>query len=305
MYLEEPENTVQILTLDIPIYNPDTDSKCKTPAIIGFAVEDSEFLLAGGQLLLEGVQLVLSTGETANVNNGIALFELNEPLQFGQEIWVEVNTDECKTRSCSVFVSRISSFCIESAIDKPAGELTGKYRCIESDLYQEVYDGDGGVELGPIVMENCIYCPGGTLPNCLEPPEGETVTYYNIVRCSDNKVFQTTTVITVANQRVNSDVHGIHYWNGTTQTSAPAFIGEVTEISGQTLCPSVPVRTYYNLVNCATGLINQTDTPLSFPNQRVWNASFGTHYWNGTTQTSSSAYIGAVSIFGGQFGCPS
>lgn len=301
MYLEEPENTVQILTLDMPIYNPDTDSKCKTPSILGFAVEDSEFVLAGGQELLEGVQLVLSTGETANVINGLAFFELNEPLTFGQELWVEVNTDDCKTRSCSIYVPRIASFCIESASDKPAGELTGKYRCIESDLYAEVYDGDGGVEAGSLVQENCRYCPGGTLPNCLEPPTTPT-TFYDVVRCSDLKVYQTDTVLTVANQRVNSVVFGTHYWNGNTRTSAPAYIGDVSILSGETLCPSVPSVTYYNIKRCSDNKLLQTTTPLSATDQRVSHAT-GEHVYLNTYTTVVTENIGPVVIMPGVTGC--
>jgi len=237
IYIEEPENQVDIITLDIPIYNPDTDSICKTPQILAWAIEDSVNLLVGTDLLLEGVELVLNTGETAIVRNGVAIFDLENPLYFGQEIWAEVNTLECQARSCSVYAARIANICLADSSQQISGSLTGRLICVEKDFYAQVYDGDGGVYAGIKKQEDCIIC-GGTLPNCLEPPTEET-TFYNIVGCNDGLTYQTTTVLTVANQRVRDSLGVLYKWANTTTTTATAFKGVVTILDGEINCPSV------------------------------------------------------------------
>jgi len=247
VYIEEPENQVDIITFDIPIYNPDTDSKCKTPQILGWAVEDSTELLVGADFLLEGVELVLNTesAETAIVRNGFAIFNLENPLYFGQEIWAEVNTEDCQARSCSVFVSRIANVCLSDSTEQVSGSLTGRLICVEKDFFAQVYDGEGGVYAGIKKQEDCIIC-GGALPNCIDPPS-ETTTLYNIVGCQDGLTYQTITEITVSNQRVRDTLGKLYRWNGTTTTTSTNYIGVVEILTGETNCPTVesPCVDYY------------------------------------------------------------
>ncbi len=301
-YFEDILNTTPYLTFDVEYFDP-LDTKCKTPKVLAFCVEDSTQILVGLDGLSEGIQVILNTGETGTIAGGVALIELNDPLVYGDEVSVEIDTEECKATSCSCFAGRISANCVSSIGDRPSGELTGRLGCVEKDLYREVYDGDGGVNIqGVLVQENCIYC-NGQLPNCIEPPV-EVTTFYNIVRCSNGQIYQTDTVFSVSNQRVNHDIHGLHYWNGTTQVSAPNYVGEVTISVGLTLCPEVPVITYYDIVSCADGLIYQTQTVITVSNQRVSHGTFGEHYWNGNTRTSGSINDrGAVTIMTGIFGC--
>lgn len=302
-YLEEPENEVEVVSFDMPIYNPDTDSLCKTPKILGFCVEDSEVLLVGNEFLSDGVQVVLNTGEVGIISEGLAVIDLNLPLVFGAEVWVEIDNETCKARSCSVYVSRIASVCLVDSSEQEAGSLTGRFRANGKDMYAEVYDGDGGVDLGPIIQPDCIYF-GGNLPNCIEPPI-ETTTYYNIVSCANGQVYQTDTVLAVASQRVNHPIHGLHYWNNTTvETNSPsAYRGEVTILAGLTLCPSEPVITYYDIVSCADSQVYQTQTILTINNERVSHGTFGEHYWNGNTRTTTLNDRGFVNRLSGLFGC--
>lgn len=298
-YIEEPENTVYSISLDIPVYNPDTDSKCRTPQVLAWYVEGSEQVLVGADLLLEGIEVSLNTGETGIINDGVAIINLESPLIYGDEIWAEINTESCKAKSCSVYVSRVASLCIQDPENMPSGELTGRLVCVEKNMYREVYDGDGGFTAeGVLAQEDCIYC-GGNLPNCEEPPT-EPTTFYNIVSCQDGSVYQTTTVLTVSNQRVSHPIHGLHRWNGTTQTTAPNFRGEVSILVGETGCPAV--TTYYNIVKCADGSIKQTPTVITINNQLVSHGT-GEHRWNGTTTTTPTDNIGTVVIMVGQFAC--
>lgn len=297
--LEGPENIVQSISLDVPIYNPDTDSKCKTPNILAWYVEGSEQILVGADLLLEGVEVILNTGETGIINNGLAIINLESPLVYADEIWVEINTESCKAKSCSVFVSRVATNCIQDPENKPSGELTGRLVCSEKNMYREVYDGDGGyTQEGVLAQEDCIYC-GGNLPNCEEPPT-EPTTFYNIVSCVDGNVYQTTTVLTVSNQRVSHPIHGLHRWNGTTQTTVSNFRGEVSILVGETGCPSTIL--YYNLVRCFDGHIAQTTTVITRMNQRVAGIG-GAYIWSGTTTSTPTNMIGAVTLYPGAFGC--
>ena len=168
-------------------------------------------------------------------------------------------------------------------------------------MYRSVYDGDGGIDaIGVLAQEDCIYC-GGNLPNCEEPPV-EPTTFYNIVSCADNKVYQTITPLTVANQRVSHPIHGEHKWNGTTQTTAPAYRGEVTVLTGLTNC-STPTPIYYNIINCSDYQVYQTNTPIQYNNQRVRDDTYGAYRWNGTTTTVLSNARFNVIIMDGEFGC--
>ena len=83
--IEEPENTVYSISLDIPIYNPDTDSKCRTPQVLAWYVEGSPQILVGADLLLEGVEVVLNTGENGIINNGLEIINLEAPLDYDDE----------------------------------------------------------------------------------------------------------------------------------------------------------------------------------------------------------------------------
>jgi hypothetical protein len=278
IYIEEPESQVDVITLDIPIYNPDTDSICKTPKILGWAIEDSVNLLVGADLLLEGVELVLNTGETAIVRDGLAIFDLENPLYFGQEIWAEVNTEECQARSCSVYASRIANVCLTDSTQQIAGTLTGRLICVEKDLFAQVYDGDGGVYPGIKKQEDCIIC-GGSLPNCLEPPIEET-TFYNIIGCNDGLTYQTITELTTPNQRVVHANGRTYKYANTTTTTATAYIGTVNIATGQTNCPTVETAcnnyeiiggvgggTYY-YIDCLDG---QTYGPYNLPETLISN----------------------------------
>lgn len=280
VYIEEPENQVDIISFDIPIYNPDTDSKCKTPQILGWAVEDSTELLVGADFLLEGVELILNTegAETAIVRNGFAIFNLENPLYFGQEIWAEVNTEDCQARSCSVFVSRIANICLTDSTEQVSGSLTGRLICVEKDLFAQVYDGDGGVYAGIKKQEDCIIC-GGSLPNCIDPPS-ETTTLYNIVGCQDGLTYQTITEITVSNQRVADNFGKTYRWAGTTTTTATNYIGTVITISGQTNCPTTETTcNNYEIIGGSGGgsyyyidcLDGQTYGPYSLPDSLISN----------------------------------
>lgn len=301
-YIEEPENTVYSISLDIPIYNPDTDSKCRTPQVLAWYVEGSEQILVGADLLLEGVEVVLNTGEVGTINNGLAIIPLLAPLVYGDEVWAEINTESCKTKSCSVFVSRVATSCVLDPENKPSGELTGRLVCREKDMYREVYDGDGGYSAeGVLTQEDCIYC-GGNLPNCEEPPI-EPTTFYNIVSCQDGKIYQTTTILSVSNQRVTHPIHGVHRWNGTTQTTAPSFRGEVLINVGDINCPSDGTL-YYNIAKCADATIHKTTTALTISGQRV-RKGVDYYFWLGSTTYDSSNSIGSVDeIVTGAFMCP-
>ena len=282
--------------------------KCKTPKILEFCIEGSTEVLVGADLLLDGVEVTLhdSTGQIGDgiINGGLALILLGDPLVYATEIWCEINTASCVSKSCSAFVGRISTDCVIDASDNPSGELTGRLICSEKDFYREVYDGDGGViAKGVLAQEDCIYC-GGNLPNCEEPPI-EPTTFYNIVSCVDGNVYQTTTVLTVANQRVSHPIHGLHRWNGTTQTTAPNFRGEVSILVGETGCPATTL--YYNIVRCSDGTVKQTTTVRNIVNQSLAKAGdsypAGGYVWNGTTTTTPTENIGTVTILTGEFGC--
>ena len=281
--------------------------KCKTPKILEFCIEGSTEVLVGADLLLDGVEVTLhdSTGQIGDgiINGGLALVLLGDPLVYATEIWCEINTASCVSKSCSAFVGRISTDCVIDAADKPSGELTGRLICSEKDFYREVYDGDGGViAKGVLAQEDCIYC-GGNLPNCEEPPV-ESTTYYNVVSCQDGNVYQTTTVLTVANQRVSHPIHGLHRWNGTTvvTTNPPAFRGEMSILSGETGCPA-PATLYYIIKSCANGQLYKTTTVLTVANQRVSNDPYGEHVWMNATTTDGSGEIRTVVIMPGIFGC--
>ena len=300
--IEEPENTVYSISLDIPIYNPDTDSKCRTPQVLAWYVEGSPQILVGADLLLEGVEVVLNTGETGIINNGLAIINLEAPLVYADEIWVEINTESCKARSCSVYVARVATNCVLDPENKPSGELTGRLVCVEKDMYREVYDGDGGyTQEGVLAQEDCIYC-GGNFPNCEEPPI-EPTTFYNIISCQDGKIYQTTTVLSVSNQRVTHPIHGVHRWNGTTQTTAPSFRGEVVINVGDTGCPTDGTR-YYNIMKCGDGTTKQTTTVLTISGQRV-KKGVDYFFWLGSTTFSPTDNIGSVDeVVTGAFNCP-
>lgn len=239
--------------------------KCKTPEILAFCTEGSEVLLVGKEGIADGTEITLNTGESGITLDGIVVIGLNEPLKYGDAVWCEIDNEDCKARSCTVYVNKISTYCIPDATNKPAGELTGRFLCVESDLYREVYDGDGGVYPGIKVQEDCIFC-GGNLPNCLEPPS-EVTTFYNITSCLDGLTYQTNTVIAVSNQRVTDSNGKTYNWNGTTQSSATSYVGAVTLVTGQTGCPTVEIdcRNYevtggsgggtYSYVNCVAGTL--------------------------------------------------
>lgn len=298
-------NEVTQITLELDGFDPN-DTRCKTPKVLAFCVEDSTQMLIGLDGLSEGIQVTLNTGEAGIIVGGLALIELNDPLVYGDEVWVEIDTEDCKTKSCSYFAGRISANCVSSIGDRPSGELTGRLGCVEKDLFREVYNGDGGVTVqGVLVQENCIYC-NGQLPNCIEVPD-EVSEYYNVVSCTDNKVYQVICddIIAIPNQRLNHPIHGFHYWNGTKQSSSPNYRGSVTIVLGQTLCPAL-IKTYYRIVACYNqpnaGTIYETDGPL-LNDQLVYNPVFGYLRHNGTTTTSNGSYI-VTSVIAGQFSCP-
>jgi len=262
---------IHTLTLDLEVYSIEL-AKCVTPKIIGFATEGSNFILVGASGA-DGIEVRLNTGEVGTIENGVCYIELIEPLAFGDEVWAEIVTDNCNTRSCSVYASRIANYCIESAYNRPAGQLNGRLVCVESDFYRQVYDGDGGVYAGVLAQEDCIYC-GGVLPNCIEEPPSEITTFYNIVSCSNGLTYQTETVLSTLNQRVSDSSGNNYYYNGTTQTSAVAYVGAVSLVGSETGCPTIDrsCKTYtltglvgggtYSYVDCSDGI---TYGPYSLP----------------------------------------
>lgn len=283
--------------------------KCKTPKILEFYIEGSTEVLVGADLLLEGVIVTLhdASGQIGDgiISGGVSLILLANPLVYAQEIWCEINTSTCVSKSCSAYVGRISTDCVIDATDKPSGELTGRLICVEKDFYREVYDGDGGViAKGVLAQEDCIYC-GGKLPNCETPPV-EVTTYYNVVSCQDGNVYQTTTVLTVANQRVSHPVHGLHRWNGTTVVTSnpPSFRGEMSILSGETGCPTSGSTLYYILTKCDDLTYYKTPTPLYNLDQRVKHPYYGFFRWQGGTTYDSTNNIGTVEVWDGYYGCP-
>lgn len=130
---------------------------------------------------------------------------------------------------------------------------------------------------------------------------GGPVTYYNLVSCLNEQVYQTTTVLSFPNQRVSTPT-GELYWNGTTTSVASSPIGPVTPL-GSTGCSAGGGggEVYYNIVSCAGGGVYHTPTVLTLPNQRV-STPLGEHFWDGTT-TNVATHLRLSVIMEGAFGC--
>lgn len=297
-YIEEPAWPPLEIVMDVELES--VGSECATPEITSVLYEGAWHvnLLATG--ISDGIYVSLSTGDTGAFFANNAHIVLSSPLVAGDVIYAEIDTENCKTRSCNYTVLRIKqrlAFCDIEPFTQAAGLVTGGFLCVEKDLYAEVHDGEGGVYPGILIQESCVVC-GGINPNCDE--EEGVPRYWNLVKCANGTTYQTDTPILIAGQRVTSLVHGNMRWDGTyIDTLTPSnYIGSVSIVSGQTGCPSGGGggggTTYWNIVSCADGLIYQTTTPLTFPNQRVSHETFGEHYWNGTTTGTASALRGTV-----------
>lgn len=309
-YILEPGPYPTAIVLDIEVGDP--GAECATPEIATVLYEGVWHVILKALMITDGTDVSLSVNRDGAVTiyEGTFLYKkaritLDDPLRAGDIVHAFIDTENCKSQSCTVRVSQLEdtqALCDLDPYTQASGMPTGDMVCVGKDLVMLVHDGEGGVYPGYVIQESCKVC-GGINPNCNEDPE--IPRYWNVVKCANGNSYQTTTEITIPGQRVTHPTHGNMRWDGTSidTLNPPNNIGEVTPVSGKTGCPSSGgggggSTTYYNIVSCANGNVYQTPTVLSFPNQRVSHGSMGEFYWNGTTTTVESNNVGTVTPLG-------